>query len=198
MCQSCHRVMSCIFWDNSSLARTVLNAWKGVINSPLQSLVNQYFSLWEKYWLTKFEQLFSKKNHEKCSPHLKTTRNLGIFEISLGFSNPNELNPQREHTWITATLLVNVPWFWYFLAFWKSFQNQGALKTVLRPALNFIFTHSLYSPTRYFWESTITYSYTLTQYFYIHSYPLTHHFSESTTTREIRRGATIRLRQLML
>ena len=38
---------------------------KGVINLPLQSSVNQYFSQREKYWLTKFDQLFSKKNHEK-------------------------------------------------------------------------------------------------------------------------------------
>jgi len=38
---------------------------KGVINRPLQSLVSQYFSQREKYWLTRFEQLFSKKNHEK-------------------------------------------------------------------------------------------------------------------------------------
>jgi len=39
--------------------------WKGVINPLLQSLVNQYFSQEEKCWLTKFEQLFSKKNHVK-------------------------------------------------------------------------------------------------------------------------------------
>jgi len=38
---------------------------KRVINPPLQSLVNQYFSPREKYWLTKLEQLFSKQNHEK-------------------------------------------------------------------------------------------------------------------------------------
>jgi len=38
---------------------------KRVINPPLQSLVNQYFSSREKYWLTKLEQLFSNKNHEK-------------------------------------------------------------------------------------------------------------------------------------
>jgi len=34
-------------------------------NPPFQSLVNQYFSQREKYWLTKFEELFSKKNHKK-------------------------------------------------------------------------------------------------------------------------------------
>jgi len=39
--------------------------WKGFIISPLQSLGNQYFSQREKCWLTKFEQLLSKKNHEK-------------------------------------------------------------------------------------------------------------------------------------
>jgi len=42
----------------------LLVLWKGVINPALQSLVNQYFSEREKYWLTKFEQLFSKKNNE--------------------------------------------------------------------------------------------------------------------------------------
>jgi len=35
--------------------------------------------------MTKFEQLFSKQNHEKLSLHLQPTRNLGIFENSLGF-----------------------------------------------------------------------------------------------------------------
>jgi len=39
--------------------------WKGVINPLLQSLVNSYFAQEEKYWKTKFEQLFSKQNHEK-------------------------------------------------------------------------------------------------------------------------------------
>jgi len=43
----------------------VLVPWKGVINSPLQSLVNQSFSQREIFWLAKFEQIFSKKNHEK-------------------------------------------------------------------------------------------------------------------------------------
>jgi len=43
----------------------LLKLWKDVINPPLQSLVNQYFFQREKYWLTKFEQVFSKTNHEK-------------------------------------------------------------------------------------------------------------------------------------
>ena len=43
----------------------LLVLWKGVINPELQSLVNQYFPQRENFWLTKFEKLFSKKNHEK-------------------------------------------------------------------------------------------------------------------------------------
>jgi len=43
----------------------LLVLWKGVINPALQSLVNQFFSQREKYWLTKFEQLLSEKDHEK-------------------------------------------------------------------------------------------------------------------------------------
>ena len=42
----------------------LLVLWKGIINPPLQSLVNQYFSQREEYQLTQIEQLFSKKNHE--------------------------------------------------------------------------------------------------------------------------------------
>jgi len=57
----------------------------------------------------KFEQLFSKKNHEKWSPRLKPPRNLRIFENSFKRS-PTELNPSRENTWITPTLLENVPY----------------------------------------------------------------------------------------
>jgi len=51
-----------IFKTQKSALLLVL--WKGVINHPLQSLVNQYFSQREKYGLTKFEQLFSNKNLE--------------------------------------------------------------------------------------------------------------------------------------
>jgi len=43
----------------------LLVLWKGVINHPLQSLVSQHFSQREKYWLTRFEQLFSEKKYEK-------------------------------------------------------------------------------------------------------------------------------------
>jgi len=47
----------------------------------------------ETYSVDKIEQLFSKKDHEKYRPLLKPPRNLGIFENSLGFSSPTELNP---------------------------------------------------------------------------------------------------------
>jgi len=43
----------------------LLVLWKGVINPPRQSLVNQYFSQSETYWLTKFEQLFFPKRTMK-------------------------------------------------------------------------------------------------------------------------------------
>jgi len=43
----------------------LLVLWKGVINPPIQSVVNQYFSQRGKYWLNKFAKLFSEKNHEK-------------------------------------------------------------------------------------------------------------------------------------
>jgi len=87
----------------------LLVLWKGVINFPLQSLDNQYFCQKEKYWLTKFEELFSKKNREKYSPHLKPPRNLKIFEICFVSSCSNELNPCGENFWITFTSLENVP-----------------------------------------------------------------------------------------
>ena len=96
-------------WVVKTQKSALLVLWKGIINPALQSLVNQYFSQREKYWLTKFEQFFSGKNHEKKSPHLKPPRNLGIFENTVGFSSPTEWNYSRENTWITPTLLENIP-----------------------------------------------------------------------------------------
>jgi len=52
----------------------LLVVWKGVINPPLQALVKQYFSQEEKDWLTKFLQLFSKKNLANAKPLLKAPK----------------------------------------------------------------------------------------------------------------------------
>jgi len=52
-------------WVFKTQKSALLVLWRGVINPALRSLVNQNFSQREKYRLTKFEQLFSEKNHEK-------------------------------------------------------------------------------------------------------------------------------------
>jgi len=56
------------FSEKNFKKSALLVLWSGFINPPLQSLVNQCFSQIS-------EQLFSKKIHEKYSPH----SNLGIF-----------------------------------------------------------------------------------------------------------------------
>ena len=43
--------------------------------------------------------------------------------------------------------------FWKFLAFWKSFQSQGALKTVLRPALTKLFPSPRQRDNVVYWKT---------------------------------------------
>jgi len=81
-------------------------------------LVNRHFSLWQRdnvvYWKTKG----------------KTNNNLQFFEKNIGW-----LKIDVGDSWLLSAVQVKLTLvFWKFHAFWKSFQNQSALKTVLRPA----------------------------------------------------------------
>jgi len=49
--------------------------------------------------------------------------------------NIDSLKIEVGHLWLLFTVQVKLTFvFWKFLAFWKSFQNQGPIKTVVRPA----------------------------------------------------------------
>ena len=99
-------------WDHKSPT-------SDIVNQQLQSLVNQCFS-------ETFEQLFSKKNYEKYSPHL----NLGSF---LRFFELKWVSPFGENHWITAWNEGD------FLRFSRDFPSFfWPQKRVLRPALNHI------------------------------------------------------------
>ena len=59
--------------------------------------------------------------------------NISLFERNIGW-----LNIKVQDLWLLSTVQVKLTFvFWKLIAFWKSFQNQGALKTVVRPASEF-------------------------------------------------------------
>ena len=81
------------------------------MNTPIQSFVNQFSS-------RVFEQLFSKKNHEKYSPHLNLKSFLHLFE-------PIKFSTKGEEAQITTILLQNEDSFEYSFGFENLFQTKG-------------------------------------------------------------------------
>jgi len=88
------------------------------------------------YWLTKDWNIWTAlsepwKVRDPGKANWKPPRNLRIFEISFVSSSPYEFPPYCKNTWITPILLEKRREFWKFLAFRKSFQDVGPIKTVL-------------------------------------------------------------------